>query len=107
MLRKSVAQARFMCQYSRYMRLSTSVFYVSLAMLIAAVAQPASLTIDRAAGPARIGVSGVVGQDYTLQSTANLTNWDFLLRLSLTNSPQNWFDASSVLLPTRFYRAVE
>lgn len=72
-----------------------------------ALAQPA-LTISQPPGPVRLGVSGVAGQDYLLQGTTNLTDWDSLLKLTLTNaSPQNWLDASSVLLPRRFYRAVE
>ena len=71
-------------------------------------AQQPSLTVDRSSGPARVGISGGLGQEYQLQSsTNNMASWDFLLKLALTNSPQNWFDSSSVAMPMRFYRAVE
>src|SRR5205085_2077271 len=75
---------------------------------LAAAQQPA-LTLDRSLGPARVGVSGALGTDYILQGTTNnLGSWDFLLKLTPTNnSPQNWFDASSVLAPMRLYRAVQ
>ena len=69
--------------------------------------QPA-LTIDRSPGSARVGVSGNIGQEYILQGSSNgLAGWDFLLKLPLTNSPQNWLDAASSLLPMRLYRALE
>jgi len=73
-----------------------------------AVAQQPGLTVDRALGPTRVGVSGGVGQEYQLQSsTNNMGSWDFLLKLTLTNSPQSWFDASSATMPKRFYRALQ
>ena len=70
-------------------------------------AQAPSLTIDRAAGPARVGINGDSGAAYTVEGTTNLgsTNWDFLLTLPLTNSQQAWFDSASAQTPGRFYRA--
>ena len=72
-----------------------------------AAAQSPSLTIDRSAGPARIGIQGEPGAAYTLENSTNLASgpWDFLLTLPLTNSLQTWFDSASVLAPRRFYRA--
>jgi len=71
-----------------------------------AAAQSPSLTIDRSAGPARIGIQGEPAA-YTLENSTNLASgpWDFLLTLPLTNSLQTWFDSASVLAPRRFYRA--
>jgi len=78
-------------------------------LLVSAVvsAQQPGLTVDRFLGPVRVGVSGVPGQDYTLEASTNFTDWSFLLRLPLTSDAQSWFDSSSVLTPSRFYRAVE
>ncbi len=73
----------------------------------AAFGQNPTLTIDRAAGPARIGLTGQPGVHYTLESSSSLsnTNWDSLITTPLTSTSQNWFDAGSVLTPQRFYRA--
>jgi hypothetical protein len=73
----------------------------------AALCQNPALTIDRAAGPARIGVTGPAGATYTLESAASpsSSNWDLLITSPLGGSPQKWFDASSVTSPQRFYRA--
>ncbi len=70
-------------------------------------AQAPSLTIDRSAGPARIGINGNIGAAYTLENSTNLASgaWDFLLTAPLTNSLQTWFDSASMLAPRRFYRA--
>ena len=70
-------------------------------------AQAPALTIDRDAGPARIGINGDAGAAYTLESITNVgsTNWDFLLTLPLTNSQQTWFDSASAQMPDRYYRA--
>lgn len=69
--------------------------------------QPPFLKLDRNAGPARIGLSGSVGEAYMLESTTNLASgiWDFQLMLPLTNSLQSWFDAASLTSPNRYYRA--
>ncbi len=92
------------------MRSSKFTLLLVPALLLAGVArpQPLALTLDRSVGPSRIGVSGVVGNDYAIEGTTNnMASWDFLLRLTLTNSTQKWLDASSTLAPMRLYRAVE
>src|SRR5215204_6133334 len=73
----------------------------------AAFCQSPTLTIDRAAGPARIGLTGQPGAHYSLESSSSLsnTNWDSLITTPLTSTSQSWFDAGSVLTPQRFYRA--
>ena len=82
-----------------------------LAMFLApiAYAQTPGVTIDRSAGPARIGINGQAGSTYNLESATILaaTNWDFLITAPFTNSFQAWFDASSVSAPQRFYRALK
>ncbi len=82
-----------------------------LAMLLApiAYAQTPALTIDRGAGPIRVGISGQPGATYKLESASNLsaTSWDFRLTSPFTNSFQTWFDATSVSAPQRFYRAIK
>lgn len=72
-----------------------------------AFSQPTLLTIDRNAGPTRIGILGEVGVTYNLESASSLSgsNWSFLLTTPLTNSPQSWYDAAGV--SSRFYRAVK
>ncbi len=88
-------------------KLIVSLFSSAIVCGIAAAQQPV-LNLDRSLGPARVGVSGDLTKDYTLQVTTNqMASWDFLLKLTLTNSPQNWFDSSSVVAPMRFYRALE
>ena len=83
--------------------------FVVLALFFCTVAsaQIPALTIDRNAGPARIGLAGQVGSTYTLESapSPSATNWDLLITSPMTNSLQNWFDASSIISPKRFYRA--
>lgn len=72
-------------------------------------AQP-SLDIDRSAGPARVWLDGQVGRDYIVESSSDdmsSNGWEFELTLTLTNPPQSWFDSASVLMPKRFYRAVD
>src|SRR6266567_2414439 len=92
------------------MRLSNFLLFFVCAMLLslAMKGQQPALTIDRSPGPARLGVTGNIGQEYILQGSTNAqAGWDFLLKLPLTNSPQNWLDAVSSLLPMRLYRALE
>ena len=86
-----------------------SLIFAFLFAVSAAFAQPTELRIDRTAGPARVSLSGQVAQEYILESTTNLASgtWDYLLTTALTNSPQTWFDARSLLLSERFYRAVK
>lgn len=83
--------------------------FAFLFAFFAALAQPTELRIDRTAGPARVSLSGQVAQEYVLESCTNLASgtWDYLLTTPLINSPQTWFDARSLLLPERFYRAVK
>src|SRR4051812_30843575 len=71
------------------------------------IAQQPALTLDRSLGPTRVGVSGVLGQDYTLEASTNFADWSFVLKLPLTNTTQSWLDSSSVQGPGRFYRALE
>ena len=77
---------------------------------IVAWGQPTTVNLDRSAGPARLWLSGEAGRDYTLQaSDAGMASnsWQFLITTPLTNAPLSWFDANSMLLPSRFYRAVK
>jgi len=71
--------------------------------------QPTQVTIDRNAGPTRIGIAGQVGATFNLESASSLTatGWDFQLTLPLTNSPQSWFDAYAASAAQRYYRAVK
>jgi hypothetical protein len=75
----------------------------------AAFAQPTRVTIDRTAGPARIGITGEVGATYNIESSSNVsaTSWNFLMSTPLLSSGQTWFDAASVSTPRQFYRAVK
>src|SRR5438876_12298813 len=96
--RNSFAEAEGLCNPWAAMRPSKLSLYLCSVALLAdvVVAQQPALTIDRSLGPTRVGISGGLGQDYTLQASSNnLGTWDFLLKLSLTNSPQNWFDSAS------------
>ena len=70
-----------------------------------AIAQRPVLTLDRIAGPARLGISGGTGEVIVVESSTNLGNWDFQLMLPLTNAVQSWFDSASGESPNRFYRA--
>src|SRR2546423_3521882 len=70
--------------------------------------QPTQLAIDRNAGPARIKVSGETNRDYSVMASDALSsNWTFQATLTLTNSPQSWFDSASPFSQKRFYRGVK
>src|SRR5262249_33015691 len=72
--------------------------------------QSTILGIDRAAGPVRLWLNGETGRDYMLESSDDgmkPESWQFLLTTPLLNGPQPWFDAQSLLVPQRFYRAVK
>jgi hypothetical protein len=71
-----------------------------------ASAQSPALQIDRAAGPARIKISGQPNADYTLEGRELFaTNWNTLGIFRLTNASQSWFDSASTLMTGRVYRA--
>ena len=79
---------------------------LSLHWVGVAAAQSTSLQIDRAAGPARVTISGQPNADYALDGRELLsTNWDRLGTFRLTNSSQSWFDSASPMMGGRFYRA--
>ena len=76
----------------------------------AAFSQPPQVTIDGNSGPARIGITnGQIGATYNIESASSLTAtvWDLQITAQLTNSVQNWFDASATSATQRFYRAVK
>src|SRR2546425_12867874 len=82
----------------------------ALFLAFARTAQANDLSIDRNAGPARLGITGEVGRHFILQSTTNPgdpNSWLPVLTLPLTNNLQSWFDADSLTLNQRFYRAVK
>ncbi len=82
----------------------------ALGLFLRAHAQSPGLTLDRSAGPRRLGLNGETNRTYYLESIPALggTNgWTSLLTLTLTNSPHQWFDAAAVLSAQRFYRAVK
>ena len=54
----------------------------------------------------QVGLSGVVGQTYTIQASTDLTNWAALANVTLTNMTAQFLDASATNYPIRFYRAV-
>lgn len=65
-----------------------------------------NLSVQMYAG---LSVVGQIGANYRIEYTGNLTNqtlWRTLSDLSLTNSPQFFFDATSPFSTRRFYRAV-
>ena len=69
-----------------------------------------SLGIDRSAGKVRLWLNGEVGQDYIVQATAdskNLSQWQSLLSLTLTNPTYLWHDSAAALLTQRLYRAIK
>ena len=83
-------------------------WFIGLACLCASVAsaQPTQLNLDRSAGPARIWLSGETNHYYAVEGASDdLLTWDSLATLRLTNQNQNWFDADSMLIPRRLYRA--
>ncbi|PYK98050.1 MAG: hypothetical protein DME19_13975 [Verrucomicrobia bacterium] len=92
---------------------SESIFPVALLGVLLpafAYAQPTQLMIERNSGPARLGIIGEVGLDYTLEaSTGDISSntWQPLVTARLTDSPLMWFDSASAHLPQRFYRAVK
>ena len=96
----------FVRKYEKIARMRTLLFVLLIIGQMAS-AQTPSLNIDRAAGPTRIRLNGQPGQVYNLESAPSLsaTNWDFLLTAPLTNASQSWFDAASLTVPQRFYRA--
>lgn len=57
---------------------------------------------------AELIVSGLKGRTYRLESVNDLRfgdNWSNRATITLTNSPQQWFDPESAGVRTRFYRA--
>src|SRR5262245_8792423 len=82
----------------------------ALLLALVFVARANDLSIEHGAGPARVGITGEVGRHFILQSTAtpgDPNSWLSVLTLPLTNRLQSWFDADSLTLNQRFYRAVK
>jgi hypothetical protein len=53
-------------------------------------------------GTVQVGVTGLTGENYTIQVSTNLVNWD-----SLTNTTSGQFiDPFATNYPSRFYRAM-
>jgi peroxiredoxin len=70
-------------------------------------AQPVKLTIDPVQRPIKLGISGTLGGQYVLEKSSNPagpSSWEFLLSLTLSESPQSWVDFNSVSASYRFYR---
>src|SRR4030095_4003556 len=69
-----------------------------------------SLGIERSSGKVKLWLKGDVGQDYIVQSTAdskNLSHWQSLLSLTLTNPTYLWHDSAAAFLTQRLSRAVK
>ncbi|MBI5772737.1 MAG: redoxin domain-containing protein [Verrucomicrobia bacterium] len=73
-------------------------------------AQSPELSLNRQAGPLRVGITGEIGRTYSLEAAPALngTNvWTSLLTLTLTNGQQHWFDAAAAGSSQRFYRVAK
>jgi Concanavalin A-like lectin/glucanases superfamily/Carboxypeptidase regulatory-like domain/CARDB len=57
-------------------------------------------------GIAQIDVAGLAGQTYPIQVSTDLTNWDFLTNITVSNLTGQFIDPSATNYPWRFYRAV-
>lgn len=94
------------------MRLFKAIVPVLIGLLlpVATFAQATELTIDRSAGPTRLGLKGEVGRYYLLEGASELgtpSSWKRLLSLTLNSNVHNWFDSGAASTPSRFYRVAE
>jgi uncharacterized repeat protein (TIGR03803 family) len=56
--------------------------------------------------PPSLTISGFPGQQFQIQVSTNLVDWNILTNLSLTNGTAQLYDPISSNSPTRFYRAL-
>ncbi len=54
----------------------------------------------------RVTLTGQPGQSYAIQGSSDLTQWQTITNLALTNASGRFFDPAATKLPQRFYRAV-
>ena len=57
-------------------------------------------------GPSQLSITGVPGQNFTLQASSDLFTWDNILTDTFTSDSYNFTDDDSGNFPLRFYRAV-
>jgi sugar lactone lactonase YvrE len=62
--------------------------------------------VVQANGTVQLGLSGTVGDAYTLDVSTNLKTWTTLATISMTNGSILYQDATASNFPTRFYRLV-
>ena len=57
-------------------------------------------------GAVQVGITGLIGQTYTIQVSTNLVNWNVLTTVTLTNVSGQFSDPAATNESPRFYRAV-
>jgi len=58
-------------------------------------------------GVVQAGISGAIGQPYTIEDSSNLANWQVLGSITLTNPSGQFVDFSAANQVSRYYRTVE
>jgi hypothetical protein len=74
--------------------------------MVSAATAPSNSPGTYVSGAYQMTVSGIVGPDYIIQGSTNLTGWETLDTTNPATMPFNWTDSTASNYPARFFRVL-
>lgn len=78
----------------------------SFTVFVSAATAPTNTTMNYSNGTFEFSIGGIVGPDYIIQGSTNLTSWETLYTTNPAAMPFSWNDGNASSYPLRFYRVL-
>jgi hypothetical protein len=78
----------------------------SFTVIVRPATSPVASTVAMTNGQFRLLIAGDSGPDYTIETSADLFNWQALFSTNPLATPFFWTDATASNYPARFYRVI-